>query len=123
MEPAPRHTFSRAERLKLRADYRRCIRSGGRAAGQYITLYLCKNDLGIIRLGAGTTRRLGNAVRRNRAKRLVREVFRLHKSELPPGVDLVALPKIPWADPTLDQLAADLITTARLALGNLQRRH
>ena len=89
MEGPERHTFSRGERLKLRHAFRRCIKEGRRAAGKHLVVYLVPNELGLTRLGAGTTRRLGNAVERNRAKRLVREAFRLTKPELPKGVDLV----------------------------------
>jgi ribonuclease P protein component len=47
---------------------------------------------GAARLGLAVTRRLGKAVRRNRVKRLLREFFRRHKQQLPPG-DLVIMAK------------------------------
>ena len=122
MEPETRHTFSRDERLKRRKDFRRCITEGGRAAGRYVVVYVIPNDLDLIRLGAGSTKRLGNAVRRNRAKRLVREAFRLTKHELPTSVDIVVLPKIPWQEPTLAELQADLVEAARRAAARLGER-
>jgi ribonuclease P protein component len=45
------------------------------------------------RLGITVTRKIGNAVARNRIKRLVREVFRLHRARLPEGLDLVWVAK------------------------------
>jgi ribonuclease P protein component len=45
------------------------------------------------RLGITVTRKIGNAVERNRIKRLVREVFRLHRTRLPEGLDLVWVAK------------------------------
>jgi ribonuclease P protein component len=48
------------------------------------------NDRGYGRLGLAASRRLGGAVARNRAKRLLRESFRRHKF---PGADLVLIPK------------------------------
>jgi ribonuclease P protein component len=45
------------------------------------------------RLGITVTRKIGNAVERNRIKRLVREVFRLHRVRLPEGLDLVWVAK------------------------------
>ena len=110
-----RHTFSREERLKRRNDFRRCVRQGGRAAGDYVVVYIAANEFGITRLGAGSTRRLGSAVARNRAKRLVREAFRLTKADLPTSVDMVVLPRIPWSHPTLEELKTDLIEAARRA--------
>ena len=117
-----RQTFSREERLKRRGDFRRCIKHGGRAAGGYVVVYVAANELGITRLGAGSTRRLGNAVARNRAKRLVREAFRLAKADLPAGVDMVVLPRIPWRRPTLEELKTDLIEAARRATASLGER-
>lgn len=48
-----------------------------------ITLHLRPNGLGEHRLGLSIGRRFGNAVRRNRFKRHMREVFRLNRSSLP----------------------------------------
>jgi ribonuclease P protein component len=45
------------------------------------------------RLGITVTRKVGNAVARNRIKRLVREVFRQHRARLPPGLDIVWVAK------------------------------
>ena len=56
-----------------------------------MTLVIHRNSLRVSRLGIIATRRLGNAVRRNRAKRLVREVFRRNKTAL--GLDIVVLPQ------------------------------
>ena len=113
------HTFSREERLKRRSDFRRCVRQGARAAGDYVVVYVAANELGVTRLGAGSTRRLGNAVARNRAKRLVREAFRLSKADLPTGVDMVVVPRIPWSHPTLEKVKTDLVRTARRAAEEL----
>jgi ribonuclease P protein component len=109
------HTFSRHERVKRSEDFRRCIHEGGRAKGRYVIVYAAENAAGVTRLGAGSTKRLGNAVRRNRSKRLVREAFRLVKADLPHGVDLVVLPRLPWRDPTLNELKADLVDAAERA--------
>jgi ribonuclease P protein component len=50
-------------------------------------------ETGPTRLGITVTRKIGNAVARNRIKRLVREVFRLHRARLPEGLDLVWVAK------------------------------
>ncbi|MFH1730122.1 MAG: ribonuclease P protein component [Planctomycetota bacterium] len=121
MDAPARHTFSRDERLKSRGDFRRCIKRGARAAGKAIVVRVARNGLTVTRLGAGSTRRLGNAVERNRQKRLVREAFRLTKHQLPAGLDIVALPKVPWPGPTLEELEADLVDTVQKAADKLPR--
>ena len=119
MESSARHTLSQEERLRARADFRRCIRGGARSAGRFIVVCASPNGLGQTRLGAASTRRLGGAVRRNRQKRLVREAFRLTKHELPQGLDIVVLPKVPWRDPTLDELKIELLENVRRAAAKL----
>ena len=53
------------------------------------------NGLRHSRLGVTTTRKLGKAVTRNRARRLVREAYRTHRPELPKGLDLVFVVRAP----------------------------
>ena len=57
------------------------------------------------RLGIAATKKLGGAVQRNRAKRLIREVFRRNK--IAPGFDVVVVPKRELLDASLTTLEAD----------------
>lgn len=70
-----------------------------------MTLLVAPNDLDVARLGVVATRKLGSAVTRNRAKRLVREVFRRNKPA--PGVDLVVVPRRELLDAPFATLEAD----------------
>lgn len=63
------------------------------------------NAIGVGRLGIAATRKIGGSVQRNRAKRLIREVFRRNK--IAPGFDVVVIPKRDLLNATLSALEAD----------------
>jgi len=84
-------SFSFPKGLKIlnRADYVNANRSGKRIHSRHFTVILRQNGLGITRLGVIVSKKTGNAVKRNRVKRLIRELFRLNKSRFPQGYDIV----------------------------------
>lgn len=67
--------------------------TGRRAHGRYLTVIAAPADSPRARLGIVASRKLGGAVARNRAKRLIRNVFRTSVASPGPGWDLVVLPK------------------------------
>jgi ribonuclease P protein component len=71
-------------------------------------VFILANAVGVGRLGIAATRKLGGAVQRNRAKRLIREVFRRNK--IAPGFDVVVIPKRNLLDASLSDLEADYRT-------------
>jgi ribonuclease P protein component len=88
--PTPRrHTFPRTLRVRTRDDYAAIFDVRVRVAHGPLALFGVPNDKGVTRLGFSTSRKVGNAVRRNRIRRLLRESFRLLQHELPAGYDLV----------------------------------
>jgi len=103
--------FSRAKRLKQGRDFTRARQVGQRAVrGCLIANWRCLPAGAPTRLGVVTSRKIGGAAVRNRARRLLREAFRLHQTELTQPMDLVlvARPSIVgrgWAEVEKDFLA------------------
>lgn len=82
-------TFSRKERIKRKKEFDTVYSEGKKRVGKYFVLYWRKNGLSHHRLGVVASKKVGNAVVRNRLKRIFRETFRQRKPSLQEGVDLV----------------------------------
>jgi ribonuclease P protein component len=83
--------FRPCQRIRRHADFQDVYEHGTRVPGRYYTLFTKPNGLAVGRLGIAATKRLGGAVVRNRAKRLIREVFR--QNDIAPGFDIVVVPR------------------------------
>ena len=103
------HRFGRAARLRSRAEFTVVQTGGRRAPGRYLTLLGRPNTLGQDRLGIIASKRVGNAVHRNRAKRRVRELFRQneHGVTRPTGFDFVVIVRSELVRAPFPAVAAD----------------
>ena len=82
-----KHTVS----LKLNHEFRRLYNKGRTAAGPYMAIYCRKTRLPYSRLGLTTGVKLGKAVKRNRVRRRLREIYRTNEWRLAPGWDIVVV--------------------------------
>ena len=80
MSAAPRGRIPRRERLHRSDDIRSLRASGVRVRGEFVTLYVAPAD--VYAFAVIANRRVGIAVRRNRARRILREALRSVRSEL-----------------------------------------
>jgi ribonuclease P protein component len=109
--------FLAKHHVRQRNDFQRVFRDRCSAADASIIVFGRRNDLGYSRLGLSVSRRVGGAVVRNRWKRLLREAFRLNRSELPAGIDFVVVPRPSKnssdCEPTYEALAKSLAQVAK----------
>jgi ribonuclease P protein component len=89
--------------LKRTADFERVRREGTRWRGHYCTLSVARAAQADAptRVGYITSRALGKAVKRNRARRLLREAMRRLADRLPPGWDIVLIAQPSLAEPKM----------------------
>lgn len=86
-------TWPRERRITRRAEYTACYNGGERLFTKYFVVFARSSGTsGAGRLGLAVTKKCGNAVARNRIKRVLRAFFRLHQDEMPP-MDIVVTPK------------------------------
>ena len=76
--------------LKLNHIFRRLYSSSGHA-NSYLVLYAKRNRSATNRVGVTVSKKLGGAVVRNRVRRRLREIYRLHEEQFQPGWDIVVV--------------------------------
>ena len=95
--------MKKAVTLKENYEFRRMYRKGASAVSSSMVFYCRKNNLGHNRLGITVSVKVGKAVVRNRARRRLREVYRLNNSSLKQGWDIVLVGRsrtatMPWKE-------------------------
>lgn len=86
-------SFLRAEKVTNKSRYRIIYDQGVWRSSRFFTMITCGNSNGVKRLGITVTKKTGNAVFRNRMKRLIREFFRRNKDLFPAEHDVVVMAK------------------------------
>ncbi len=81
------------------------VRRNGRAfPNHYLVTLALPNEQENSRIAVVAGKRVGNAVRRNRAKRMIREVIRAQAQNMPTGMDMMVIARQPIADANFKQL-------------------
>ena len=97
------------ESLKLNHIFRKLYARGESAVGRFVVLYAKRNGLKVNRLGITTGVKLGHAVDRNRARRRIREAYRLNESRLKVGYDLVIVARTAAIDGDFKEMQKDFL--------------
>jgi ribonuclease P protein component len=108
------HGFNKRRRVRRSVEFKQAFSAGTRHHGRYVTLVVAPNASGATRLGLVVSRKVGNAVTRNRAKRLIREVFRTRVPEgTGPALDVVVMPRREFFEADFATLDNDFRSTLR----------
>ena len=115
MDAAPSFRLRRAQRITQGRDFQRAKAQGGRAVQGCLILNWRENaDAKSPRLGVITSRKLGGATVRSRARRLLRESFRLNRHRIE-RMDVILVARNSIVGKTLAGVEADLLAALKKA--------
>ena len=100
--------------LKLNHIFQRLYHTQG-YADAFLVLYARRNRLGRNRVGITVSKKLGHAVVRNRTRRRLREIYRLHEAQFTPGWDIVVVARTRAVEAPFDKLTASFLRLAQKA--------
>ena len=100
--------------LKLNHIFRRLYATSG-YANSYLVLYARKNHTATNRVGITVSKKLGGAVVRNRVRRRLREVYRLHEQQFTPGWDIVVVARSRCVKASFEKLTHAYLSLAEKA--------
>lgn len=94
--------------LKKNYEFVRIYKKGGFFPGKYLVIYVMKNRLGVNRLGVTTNKKIGKSVRRNRARRLIKESYRLYEEFIPPSLDIIFVARAVETEYGFDEIRKEM---------------
>jgi ribonuclease P protein component len=94
--------------LKKNYEFAHVYKHGKYKAGKYLVIYLLNNNLSVNRIGITLSRKIGNSVKRNRIKRLIRENYNIYKDSLKTGYDIVILARNKNAEPEFNAIGKEM---------------
>ena len=99
--------------IKNNYEFHRLYARGKSAVTPTLVVYTRRNKCGANRIGYTVTKKLGHAVVRNRVRRRLREIYRLHEPELRTGADLVVVARTRSVEASYRTLERDFLTAAK----------
>ena len=92
-----RFSFPKKNRLVSNRQFKAVLARNLHVSNGLLTLFVAENDCGYPRLGVSVGKYCGNAVVRNRLKRLLREAFRQSQGRIPAGFDYLLMISPQWS--------------------------
>ena len=114
MQTPPSVKLSRAQKVRSGTDFKRTYATRQALRLPELTVAYGRNGLALARLGLSVSSRNGNAVARNRIKRVFRAAFRQTRHAFPPGFDYVLIPQPKFKDYRCEIIAAALLRAAKM---------
>lgn len=90
--------------IKKNTDFQRVYKSGRSSASSSVVMYVMENEPEGGRIGISCSRKVGNSVVRHTLARKFREIYRLNRTSLKPGVDIVLVVRPAAASKTYKEL-------------------
>lgn len=97
-------TISAEQKLRKVVDFKNLQREGVRFNCGGFFIVIRRHSLGLVRFGVIASRKVGNAVRRNRAKRVFREIFRLNQHVISCSCDFLVVVRSNFEDYSYGEL-------------------
>ena len=109
-------TFPKSRRLTLSGEFRKVRENGAAQHSKLLVLSVLRPAPdSLLRIGLITSKRVGSAVERNKIRRRLREIFRLHQHELAPDVWIVTIARNAAVQASYQRLESDWLQLARRA--------
>ncbi len=106
-------TFAPSERIRKQKDFFHLYKEGKRYRGKYFTLIYLSSASSVSRMAVVVSKKVGNAVKRNKIKRWIRTLFRRNKSLLKHPIDIVIIIKKEILEASWPKLREDYFTAIK----------
>lgn len=99
----------RIEGLKKSSQFTAVYKHSKSTATRFVVMYYKPNGLPYNRVGYSVSKKVGKSVVRNRAKRLIREAYRLNADRVPVGFDLVFIARVRMVEATYQDVEKSVL--------------
>jgi len=108
--------MKKSYRIKKNEDFQRIFQEGKSVANRQFIVYKLENsEIPHFRIGLSVSKKIGNAVMRNRIKRLIRQVFHELESQINPNYDYIIIARKPVAEMDYKEVKKSLIHVLKIA--------
>jgi ribonuclease P protein component len=116
-------SLRKADKLRKNKKFQAVYKGGKSVSNRLLVLYMLPNQSNCNKIGFAAGKRLGNAVIRNRVKRMMREAFRLNRDKLPAGYDFILVGRQPVVGVKAQEvISAFLNLSGRMFRTNAERQ-